>query len=340
MKFIDEAKIYIEAGRGGDGACSFRREKYIPKGGPDGGDGGDGGSVIIEASHTKRTLLDFKYQQHFRAEAAGHGSGQNKTGKNGADITLHVPLGTELYNFTTKEFIADLSEEGQKIIIAHGGQGGRGNTRFKSSTNQAPRRFDYGKEGESITLQLELKVLADVGILGFPNVGKSTFLSVVSNAKPKVADYPFTTLHPQLGLVRVDEDFDFVLADLPGLIENAAEGVGLGFRFLKHLERTKMLLHFLDISAGRSHEVIINDYHILNRELEKYGGILPQKKQLVVLTKYDVHEEDQKVSRLFDYFNKMNKTIISISSVTKHGIKDLLYRIKKELSLLEETKEL
>ena len=326
MKFIDEARIYIEAGNGGNGACSFRREKFVPKGGPDGGDGGDGGSIIVTASRMKRTLIDFKYKQHFRAEAGNNGGGQNCSGKSGADITIQVPLGTEFYNDTTREFIADLTYDNQHIVIAKGGKGGRGNTRFKSSTNQAPRNFEYGKLGEKLTLKLELKVLADVGILGFPNVGKSTFLSVVSNAKPKIADYPFTTLHPQLGFVRVDETCDFVLADLPGLIEHASEGVGLGFRFLKHLERTKMLLHFLDISGDKPYEVI--------KELEKYSEELARKEQIVVLSKFDTHDQSTHLTPVFDYFAKLDRVIVSISSVTRYGLKDLLFHIKEKLARL------
>ncbi len=331
MKFIDEARIYIEAGSGGNGACSFRREKFVPKGGPDGGDGGNGGSVIVVASRMKRTLIDFKYKQHFLGEPGKNGSGQNSSGKSGADITIEVPLGTELYNDETHELIADLTYDNQQIVIAKGGRGGRGNTYYKSPTNQAPRKFQYGKPGEKLTLKLELKVLADVGILGFPNVGKSTFLSVVSNAKPKIADYPFTTLNPQLGFVRVDETCDFVLADLPGLIEGASVGVGLGFRFLKHLERTKMLLHFLDISGDKPQDVIINEYHLLNNELEKYSEELAQKDQIVVLTKYDAHDESNSLRALFDYFAKIDKVVVSISSVTQYGLKDLLFHIKEKL---------
>ena len=255
--FIDEAKIYVKGGDGGKGCVSFRREKYIPRGGPDGGDGGEGGDVIITADRNLHTLIDLRYQQHYRADRGGHGEGSNKHGKDGGDCRIRVPVGTIIKDTDTELILEDLNEDGKSLIAAKGGRGGKGNTRFKSSTNRAPRRAQKGLPGEEKWLYLELKLLADISIIGFPNAGKSTLISKISAAKPKISDYPFTTLTPNLGVVRVGDYKSFVVADIPGLIEGAYKGKGLGIRFLKHIERTKILLHLIDMSAGEGRDPIM-----------------------------------------------------------------------------------
>ncbi|MGB7317734.1 MAG: GTPase ObgE, partial [Planktotalea sp.] len=278
MKFLDLAKVYIRSGGGGGGAVSFRREKFIEYGGPNGGDGGGGGSVWVETVDGLNTLIDFRYQQHFFAKSGQPGMGQGRTGKDGDDIVLRVPVGTEVLDEDQETVIADMTELGQRVLIAKGGNGGFGNLHFKSATNQAPRRANPGQEGVERTIWLRLKLIADVGLLGLPNAGKSTFLAATSNARPKIADYPFTTLHPNLGVVGVD-NIEFVVADIPGLIEGAHEGVGLGVRFLGHVERCAVLLHLVD---GTS-ETVAEDYHTIIGELEAYGGDLAFKNRVTVL---------------------------------------------------------
>lgn len=293
MKFVDEATIMVDAGKGGNGCLSFRREKYVPRGGPDGGDGGDGGSVILVAGESVNTLIDYRYQRHYRAKSGESGRGRNCTGHGGEDLFLQVPVGTTVVDVETEEVLGDLTVAEQQLVVAQGGFHGLGNTRFKSSVNRAPRQTTKGSEGESRTLRLELKVLADVGLLGMPNAGKSTLIRSVSAAKPKVADYPFTTLVPNLGVVRVESHRSFVIADIPGLIEGAAEGAGLGVRFLKHLVRTRLLLHVVDMApydGSQPFEVV----RAIEGELKKFSETLASRERWLVLNKLDMLPEDQR----------------------------------------------
>ncbi len=287
MKFVDEAEIIVAAGKGGDGCLSFRREKFIPKGGPDGGDGGSGGSVYLEGDSNLNTLVDFRFQRQYRAQAGQKGMGRNCTGKAGEDLVIRVPAGTTVIDVDTDEMIADIATPGQRVMVARGGVKGLGNTRFKSSTNRAPRRITKGTEGEMRRLQLQLKVLADVGLLGLPNAGKSTLISAVSSAQPKIADYPFTTLVPNLGVVRVGSERSFVMADIPGLIEGAADGAGLGYRFLKHLARTGLLLHVIDVAPVDESDPVQQAAGIVG-ELERFSPVLAQKPRWLVLNKADL----------------------------------------------------
>lgn len=287
MKFVDEATIQVRAGKGGNGCVSFRREKYVPFGGPDGGDGGDGGSIFLEADVALNTMVDYRYTRHFRADSGKSGSGANCTGKSGDDLVLPVPVGTTVLDEDTGEVIGDLARVGQRLLVAQGGFHGLGNTRYKSSTNRAPRQSSSGSEGEARTLRLELKVLADVGLLGMPNAGKSTFIRAVSAAKPKVADYPFTTLVPNLGVVRVGQHRSFVIADIPGLIEGASEGAGLGIRFLKHLTRTRLLLHLVDVAPLDGSDPV-ETVRAIERELERFSPTLATRERWLVLNKTDL----------------------------------------------------
>ncbi len=296
MKFLDQAKVYVRSGDGGGGAVSFRREKFIEFGGPDGGDGGRGGDVIIECVDGLNTLIDYRYQQHFKAKTGGHGMGRNRAGAKGADVIMKVPVGTQIFEEDNETLIADLTEVGQRYVVARGGNGGFGNLHFTTSTNRAPRRANPGQIGIERTIWLRLKLIADAGLVGLPNAGKSTFLASVSAAKPKIADYPFTTLHPNLGVVRVDGR-EFVLADIPGLIEGAHEGLGLGDRFLGHVERCRVLLHLID--AGSEHAGA--SYKIVRHELEAYGGGISEKPEIVALSKVDTVDDEvlkQQVERL------------------------------------------
>jgi GTP-binding protein len=290
MKFVDEATIRVQAGNGGHGCLSFRREKYIPRGGPDGGDGGHGGSVWLEADQGVNTLADFRVQRKFRAESGEGGAGRNKTGRSGEDLTVSVPVGTIVTDVDTGETLGDLAADGARLKVAAGGRGGLGNTRFKSSTNRAPRQTTNGTPGEARHLKLELKLLADVGLLGLPNAGKSTLIRAMSAAKPKVADYPFTTLHPNLGVVRVGPAQSFVMADIPGLIEGAAEGAGLGIRFLRHLERTRLLLHVVDVAPVDGHDVAAA-FAAIQAEVQKFGAGLAARPRWLVLNKIDLLDE-------------------------------------------------
>jgi GTP-binding protein len=323
MKFLDEAKVYVASGAGGNGCVSFRREKFIEFGGPNGGDGGKGGDVIVEAVDGLNTLIDYRYQQHFKAQRGENGMGKDRHGAGGKDIVLKVPAGTQVYEEDGETLLADLTEVGQQVTIAKGGNGGFGNAYFKSSTNRAPRRANPGQPGEELTIRLRLKLIADAGLIGLPNAGKSTFLSVVSAAKPKIADYPFTTLHPQLGVVRID-DREFVLADLPGLIEGAHEGVGLGDRFLGHTERCRVLLHLVDGTA----ESVAEAYETVRGELDAYGHGLTEKPEIVALTKADALTADVIAAQTAALKKAAGKTPFVISSQSRAGVPEVLRALR------------
>tara|TARA_Y100001954_G_C15788087_1_gene593581 strand:+ start:1010 stop:2005 length:996 start_codon:yes stop_codon:yes gene_type:complete len=327
MKFLDESKIYLKAGDGGPGCLSFRREKYVEFGGPDGGDGGKGGDIIFQAVENLNTLIDFRYKQHFKAQSGQNGSGKNKTGSNGKNMIIKVPVGTLILS-EDKEFVyKDLSKSNQSFLAARGGLGGRGNAKFKTSTNQAPRNFQKGKVGQELWVWLQLKLIADIGFIGLPNAGKSTLLSVLSNAKPKIANYPFTTINPQLGLLRL-EARDVILADLPGLIEGASNGVGLGLKFLAHIERCKVLVHLCDVSL-ESDSQIINNYQVIRKEIEKYGKKVSAKKELILLSKSDLVDRDT-TSRRIELMKKISRSDIhSLSSVSNEGVDDFKNYLKE-----------
>tara|TARA_R110002051_G_scaffold57104_10_gene105899 strand:- start:10779 stop:11825 length:1047 start_codon:yes stop_codon:yes gene_type:complete len=326
MKFLDLAKVYIRSGAGGAGCISFRREKFIEYGGPDGGDGGGGGSVIVEAVEGLNTLIDFRYQQHFFAQNGQHGMGSQRTGKDGEDKVLRVPVGTEIIDEDQETVIADLTEVGQRVVIAKGGNGGWGNLHFKSATNQAPRRANPGQEAIERTIWLQLKLIADVGLLGMPNAGKSTFLAATSNARPKVADYPFTTLVPNLGVVGVD-DVEFVVADIPGLIEGASEGRGLGDQFLAHVERCAILLHLVDGTSGDP----VQDYKTIVGELEAYGGALANKPLLTVLNKIDALDDEERAFIKDEMEGAVGSPVMLMSGVTREGTQEVLRALRTEI---------
>ncbi|WP_113911231.1 GTPase ObgE [Roseovarius dicentrarchi] len=326
MKFLDLAKVYIRSGGGGGGCVSFRREKYIEFGGPDGGDGGNGGSVYAEAVDGLNTLIDFRYQQHFFARSGQPGMGKQRTGKTGDDIVLRVPVGTEILDEDQETVIADMTELGQRVELARGGNGGWGNLHFKSSTNQAPRRANPGQEGVERTIWLRLKLIADVGLLGLPNAGKSTFLAATSNARPKIADYPFTTLHPNLGVVGVDK-VEFVVADIPGLIGGASEGKGLGDLFLGHVERCAILLHLVD---GTS-QTIAEDYQTIITEIEAYDGPLAAKPRLTVLNKIDALDEDELSEAKAALEQASGGPVMTMSGVSGEGVTDVLRALRAEI---------
>jgi GTP-binding protein len=333
MKYIDEALIHVTAGKGGDGVASFRREKYIPKGGPSGGDGGRGGSIFAIADRNINTLVDYRFAREHRAKKGENGRGSDCYGKGAEDIVLRMPVGTVITNAATGEVIADLARHEQKVLLAKGGTGGLGNLHFKSSTNRTPRQFTLGEPAEEFDLKLELKVLADVGLLGMPNAGKSTLIRAVSAARPKVADYPFTTLHPNLGLVRVDQNRSFVMADIPGLIEGAAEGAGLGHRFLKHLARTRLLLHIVDIAPLDENVDPVREAKAIVKELKKYDESLYRKPRWLVLNKTDLlNEQDpDKVSKKFLRELRWKDKSFLISAVTGEGCRELTYAIMEYL---------
>ncbi|CUH83101.1 GTPase ObgE [Thalassovita mediterranea] len=326
MKFLDLAKVYIRSGSGGNGCVSFRREKYIEYGGPDGGDGGTGGTVWAETVDGLNTLIDFRYQQHFFADNGRPGMGNQRTGADGADIILKVPVGTEILDEDQETVIADMTELGQRVLLAKGGNGGWGNLHFKSSTNQAPRRSNPGLEGVERTLWLRLKLIADVGLLGLPNAGKSTFLAATSNARPKVADYPFTTLHPNLGVVGVD-GAEFVVADIPGLIEGASEGRGLGDLFLGHVERCAALLHLVDGSSG----TLLEDYQTIIGELEAYGGGLAEKPRITVLNKIDTLDEEERAFLKEELEAVVGGPVMLMSGVSQEGTEDVLRALRAQI---------
>ena len=326
MKFLDLAKVYIRSGSGGGGCVSFRREKYIESGGPDGGDGGTGGSVWVEAVEGLNTLIDFRYQQHFFAKNGQPGMGRQRTGKDGDDIVLRVPVGTEILDEDQDTVITDLTEVGERVLLAKGGNVGFGNLHYKTSTNQAPRRANPGQEGVERTIWLRLKLIADVGLLGLPNAGKSTFLSATSNARPKIADYPFTTLHPNLGVVGVDE-VEFVVADIPGLIEGAHEGRGLGDLFLGHVERCSVLLHLVD---GTS-DTITEDYQTIIHELEAYGGPLADKPRVTVLNKIDALDEEERAFFREELEAACGGPVLMMSGVSREGVTDVLRALRMQI---------
>ncbi len=331
--FTDYAKIYASAGKGGNGAVSFRREKYIAAGGPDGGDGGKGGDVYFEVDPDSNTLIDFRYKKKFKAENGQNGEGARKSGKSGEDLYIKVPIGTVIKDAKTEEVLADMSEKGQKTIILRGGKGGKGNTHFATSTRQAPRFSQGGEDGEEKELILELKLLADVGLIGFPSVGKSTILSVVTAATPKIADYHFTTLEPNLGVVKPEYGESFVMADIPGLIEGASEGTGLGIQFLRHIERTRLLLHVIDVSASEGRNPV-EDFYIINKELEKYSKKLAQRKQIIVANKIDAMQDSKLYADLEKLAKEKNLEIFKISAATGEGIKELMHEVSKVLKTL------
>ena len=327
--FIDEAKIRVKAGDGGNGCVAFRREKYVPRGGPSGGDGGKGGDVIMESSERHNTLVHFRFNPEYKAERGRHGEGSNRTGREGEGIVLKVPVGTIVYDDVTGEKIHDFSSADDRIIIARGGRGGRGNAQFATSTHQAPREHELGREGEDHTFRLELKLLADVGLVGYPNVGKSTLISRISAARPKIADYPFTTLEPNLGVVAVGEareEKSFVVADIPGLIQGAHTGAGLGTQFLRHIERTRLLVHLVDVSDTSGRPDPAKDVEVIVEELESFGAGLEQKPMIMVASKIDVANKE-KLAKLKRCCKKKNLELFAISAVTGKGIEDLKYAI-------------
>ncbi len=352
MKFIDEARIEVVAGKGGNGAASFRREKFVPFGGPDGGDGGRGGSVIAVADENINTLVEYRFVKKYQAQNGEKGHGADCYGKGGDDIELRMPVGTVIFDMDTDEVVADLTHHGQRLVLAHGGKGGLGNIHFKSSVNRAPRKFTHGEEGERRALRLELRVLADVGLLGMPNAGKSTFIRSVSAAKPKVADYPFTTLHPNLGVVRMQDTRSFVIADIPGLIEGAAEGAGLGHRFLKHLGRTGLLLHLVDVAPFDPDVDPVREARAIVNELKKYDEELYSKPRWLVLNKVDMLPDDERELTVnafleafgWDHpkpddrveFDVVTPRVFTISALTGHGTRELTFAIMAYLDVIRE----
>jgi len=327
MKFLDQAKIYVRSGDGGAGAVSFRREKFIEMGGPDGGDGGNGGDIWVEAADGLNTLIDYRYQQHFKVATGGHGMGRLRAGANSKDIVLKVPAGTQIYEDDNERLIADLPKVGQRVRIAKGGNGGFGNAHFKSAINRSPRHANPGQEGEERWIWLRLKLIADAGLVGLPNAGKSTLLAIVSAAKPKIADYPFTTLHPQLGVVRAAGN-SFVLADIPGLIAGAHGGHGLGTRFLGHVERCAVLLHLIDVTGDDP----VGAYRIIRKELKAYSPALAGKAEIIAFNKIDAVSEDDLAAKLADFKKRIRKTPVLTSGATKKGVEDVM---KKLLTVIE-----
>ncbi len=327
--FIDQATIRIKAGNGGDGCVAFRREKFVPRGGPSGGDGGRGGDIILESSERHNTLIHFRFNPEYKAERGRHGEGSNRTGRDGENIVLKVPVGTIVYDQATGEKVHDFSQPDERIIVAHGGRGGRGNQHFATPTHQAPREHEPGQPGEERTLRLELKLLADVGLVGYPNVGKSTLISRISAARPKIADYPFTTLEPILGVVTIGEPPDeesYVVADIPGLIEGAHEGTGLGTQFLRHIERTRVLAHMIDVSDASGRPDPVHDFNVIMTELESFGADLHKKPMIVIASKMDVANPD-KLARLRKHCKKLRLDLFEISAVTGAGIAELKYAL-------------
>jgi GTP-binding protein len=334
MQFLDEAKVYVRSGDGGNGCVSFRREKFVELGGPDGGAGGRGGDVIVECVANLNTLLDYRYKQHFKAKKGGHGMGQNRSGAKGADVVLKVPPGTQILDEDAETLIADLVNPGDRIVLLHGGNGGFGNAHFKSSTNQAPRHANPGQVGEELNIWLRLKLIADGGIIGLPNAGKSTFLAAVSAAKPKIADYPFTTLHPNLGVVRID-GFDLVLADIPGLIEGAHEGAGIGDRFLGHVERTVVLLHLVDATL----DDVADAYAIVRGEVEAYGAGVEDKLEVVALSKADAVPKDELKKKARALKKVAGAEPLIVSAATGEGVPQVLRALAAEIKSVRAAKK-
>lgn len=334
--FVDEVRISVRAGRGGDGVCSFRREMFVPRGGPDGGDGGNGGNVVFTASNRLTTLLDLRYQKHYEAENGRPGGGSNCTGRRGKDVTVVVPVGTVIYDEGTGEVLADLVADGETVIIAHGGRGGRGNSHFATSTNRVPTRFDHGTAGEERELRLELKLLADVGLVGFPNAGKSTLIAAISAARPKIAEYPFTTLIPNLGVVRWSAHRSFVVADIPGLIEGAHEGKGLGLQFLRHIERTAFLLHLIDVSEWAPDEPVIS-FEIMRQELAAYDAALNNRPFAIVATKVDISGKSDRLNELQSYCRRHRYRCFPVSAATREGLDKLVLFVGKQVETLRKT---
>jgi GTP-binding protein len=336
--FIDEAQIRVKAGDGGNGCMAFRREKFVPRGGPSGGDGGKGGDVVMESSERHNTLVHFRFNPEYKAERGRHGEGSNKTGREGVDVMLKVPVGTIVYDEETGEKVFDFSRADQRIVIARGGRGGRGNARFATSVHQAPREHEEGRAGEERKYRLELKLLADVGLVGYPNVGKSTLISRISAARPKIADYPFTTLQPNLGVVAVGDprhEVSFVVADIPGLIEGAHSGAGLGTQFLRHIERTRLLVHLVDVSDGSGRPDVTKDVEVIMGELSSFGAHLEDKPMIMAASKIDVANPD-KVAKLKKYCKKKKWKLYEISAVTGKGIEELKYAMAEEVQQLRE----
>jgi len=331
--FIDRAKIHVRGGDGGNGVTAFRREKFVPRGGPSGGDGGRGGDVTLVADGSLNTLLHLRYNPQHVADRGSHGEGSNRSGREGADLIVRVPVGTQIFDATTGELLHDLNHDGDRWLAARGGRGGFGNAHFTSSTNRAPRYHQSGSRGEERELQLELKLLADVGLVGFPNAGKSTFISTVSAARPKIADYPFTTLEPHLGVVDLGDFRTFVIADIPGLIEGAHTGAGLGDRFLRHIERTKLLLHLVDVSSVSGREAV-SDYETVNRELASYNQELATRPQIVVATKIDALDEPERLESLERKARDDQKPFFAISSATGEGVRELVNAMAAKLEEL------
>jgi GTP-binding protein len=332
--FVDEVDIHVSAGDGGRGCLSFRREKFVPRGGPDGGDGGAGGSVYIVAAPRKNTLVDFRFHPEFTAQRGAHGQGSNKTGGAGRDLEIEVPIGTLVFDRgpdgQATDLIADLASDGQRVLVARGGRGGRGNARFVSSTNRAPRRTEPGEPGTERSLRLQLKLIADVGLIGFPNVGKSTLISRISAARPKIGDYPFTTLTPNLGVVTLDDDRSFVVADVPGLIEGAHAGHGLGDRFLRHVERTKLLLHLVDVSSASGRDPV-DDFRVINEELRLFDPAVAAKPQIVAANKVDALDDPSRAERLARHVKRRGLPFFRVSGVTGHGVGALLEAVWREI---------
>ena len=332
--FVDEAKIRVKAGDGGNGCMAFRREKFVPRGGPSGGDGGRGGDVIMESSERHNTLVHFRFNPEYKAERGRHGEGSNKTGREGEGIVLKVPVGTIVYDELTGEVVHDFSHPDESVVVARGGRGGRGNAQFATSTHQAPREHEEGRPGEERELRLELKLLADIGLVGYPNAGKSTLISRISAARPKIANYPFTTLEPNLGVVAVGEppdDVSFVVADIPGLIEGASEGAGLGTQFLRHIERTRFLVHLVDVSDFSGRPDPVQDYEVITHELANFGAGLDTKPTIVVASKMDIANKD-KLAKLKRYCKRKKLELYPLSAVTGEGIDELKWAMAKKLS--------
>ena len=331
MRFVDEVDIHVRGGDGGNGCASFRREKFVPRGGPDGGDGGKGGDVVLQATNAKQTLLDFHFQRHFRAARGAHGRGKQQAGKSGADLTLLVPVGTEVRDGDSGEILRDLTRDGDRYVVARGGDGGKGNMHFATPSRQAPRFAQKGRTAEERHIRLELKLLAEVGLIGFPNAGKSTLISKISAARPKIADYPFTTIVPNLGVVSLPEGRSFVVADIPGLIEGAHQGAGLGLRFLRHVERTRVLVHLIDASDAGGPQAVLKRYHTVNHELGQYSAELPTKSQIVVLSKIDLLLRKPLMAHIGRAFKEMGILVHVISAVTGEGIQDLVWEMARRV---------